>query len=368
MQVHSLIAPGVTFFLTVAAHAASDAATGDPIGTSSSRTPIYSINDSGAAFVSEPGCTTPTRNNLPIRTRAKSYREEQRREGWFSSLFLRPAHPDPSNQLAYARSLRDGGRPRGAVRAYRALILTWPASAEAVDALLERARLLETRGLLDDAFSDYQQLVTRYAGRFDFHEVIAQQIQLADRIMARRSLPWLFGGFSTPERALPMYAQILTNAPNWSSAPAVALRIGRIHEENGDFAEAIAAYADVRIRYPNSPEAEEADERRIECLLRLARRAPNHTAVLDEAWGSIHDFLARYPQSPRARQIAARGSDIAERRAQIAFEAARLYDRPRYSNQVVRTAYERFLTQFPDSRWAPVARRRIAELGGKEQP
>lgn len=281
---------------------------------------------------------------------------------------MRPAYNNPSNQLAYARSLRDSGRPRGAARAYRALVNTWPAAPEAVAALLERARLLEERGLWDDAFDAYQQLISRYAGRFDFSEVITRQIRLADRVADRRSMRWLFGGFSTPERALPLYAQILTNAPNWSGAPAVALKIARIHEENGDLAEAIAAYADVRIRYPDSPEAEEAAARRIECLLRLARRAPNNTAVLDEAWSSIRDFLARYPQSAHAPHIRQRGEEVGERRARIAFESARLYDKPRYSNDVIRTAYERFLAQFPESPWAPVARRRIAELGGRREP
>lgn len=306
--------------------------------------------------------------SLAARRDTRPYVEQQRRESWLSSLFLRPAHADPSNQLAYARSLRNSGRLRGAARAYRALVNTWPAAPEAVAAQLELARLLEERGLWEDAFDAYQQLISRYAGRFDFNEVITRQVNLADHIADRRSLRWLFGGFSTPERALPLYTQILTNAPNGSGAPAVALKLGQIHEQNGDLAEAIAAYAEVRIRYPDSPEAEEAAARRIECLLRLARRAPNHTAVLDEAWSSIRDFLARYPQSTQTPHIRRRGEEVAERRARIAFESARLYDRPRYSNDVIRTAYERFLSQFPDSTWAPVARRRIAELGGGREP
>jgi len=222
--------------------------------------------------------------------------------------------------------------------------------------------------LWEDAFEAYQELVTRYAGRFDFNDVIGRQIRLADRIAERRAMRWLLGGFSTPERALPLYTQILTNAPNSAGAPGVALRIGRIHEENGDLAEAIAAYAEVRIRYPDALEAEEAAARRIECLLRLVRRAPNHTAMLDEAWSSIRDFLARYPQSPHAAQISRHAAEVAERRARIAFESAQMYDRARYSNEVIRTAYERFLAQFPESPWAPAARRRIAELSTRREP
>ncbi|MCX7819189.1 MAG: tetratricopeptide repeat protein [Kiritimatiellae bacterium] len=310
---------------------------------------------------------TPETELLPLAQpapRARPYREDQRRDSWFASLFLRPAHADASNQLAHARALRDAGRPRGAARAYRALVNTWPAAPEAVTALLERARLLEERGQWEDAFADYQQLVSRYAGRFDFNEVIARQIRIADRIADRRSMRWLLGGFSTPERALPLYAQILTNAPTSPGAPAVALRIARIHEQNGDLAEAVAAYADVRIRYPDAPEAEEAAARRIGCLMRMARRAPNHTAVLDEAWSSILDFLRRYPRSAQTPLIETYRSEVAQRRARIAFESARMYDRARYSNNVIRTAYERFLAQFPDSPWSPTARRRIAELEG----
>ena len=281
---------------------------------------------------------------------------------------MRPAKGTPAQQLAHARALRDRGWTRSAGRAYRALVSTWPVSAEAVTAQYERARLLETGGNLKEAFEEYQLLIDRYPGRIDFADVLRRQAAIADRIASARSMSWLFGGFTTPERALPFYGQILTNAPAWEHAPAVALAIARIHEENGELAQAATAYADVRFRYPTSPEAEEAAARRVECLWRMTEHAPNNIAALDEAWSASVDFLARHPQSPHAANVRARQEALFRRRAAAAYEAARFYDRRKSSSVVVRAAYERFLAQFPNSPWSEPVRRRLAELGRPKEP
>lgn len=299
---------------------------------------------------------------------AASYQETQRRGSWFSHLFVRPAKATPDQQLALARSLRAGGRSRGAMRAYRALVATWPASAAAVAAQQEWAQLLESRGDWEGAFEQYQQLIDRYPSKIDFDAALARQAALADRIANRRTMSWLFGGFSTPERALPLYQQVLTNAPNWDRAAEIALAAARIVEQSGDWAAAAAAFADVRFRYPATRQAEEAAARRVDCLSRLAERAPNNTALLDEAWSASADFLANFPSSSRAPSIRLRHDVLLRRRAKAAYEAARFYDRASFSNDVTRAAYERFLAQFPSSPWTPVVRRRLAELGPAKEP
>ncbi len=290
------------------------------------------------------------------------YHETQARESWWSAFWIRPATTSAALQLAHARHLRDTSRPRAAARAYRALASTWPASPEAPIALYERARLLEERGQLEDAFEQYQQLLQRYGTRCDVTDVLARQRAIADRVAQRRSMRWLFGGFATPERALPLYQQLWSNAPNSEAAASVALTIGRIQEENREWDDAIAAYARVVTLYPARPEAEEASARRVLCLWRIVQKYPNHTGALDEVSSSAAAFLTRYPESRWASEIRTIRDQADRRRAEIAYESARFYERRRDPPSVVRTAYERFLEQFPNSPWSDAARQRLREL------
>ena len=299
---------------------------------------------------------------LPSAAAETPYQEVQHRESWLGSLFLRPAKSTPADQLVHARALRDRGSLRRAKSHYHALVATWPASVEAATAQYEWARILEQQEDFPAAFEQYQVLIDRFPGRFDFHEVIRRQTALAERMATHRALPYLFGGFASPDRAVPMYEQILTNAPAWEGAAETRYRIGEIHEADADLYDAAAAYADVAYRHPQSPWAEKAAARRVECLVRVSEKAPNNTRALDEAWAAAADYLTRHPASERAPLVTLRRDALFRRRAETAFEAARYYDRQKRSPDVVRTAYERFLSQFPNSPWTAAAQRRIAEL------
>ena len=298
----------------------------------------------------------------PVVAAEAPYQEVQHRESWLGSLFLRPAKDTPAAQLAHARGLRDRGSLRRAKSHYHALVATWPASAEAATAQYEWARILESQEDHPAAFEQYQVLIDRFPGRFSFTEVLQRQTALAQRMAAHRAMPFLFGGFASADRAVPMYTQILTNAPAWEGAAEIRHRIGEIHESGGDLYDAAAAYADVAYRHPDSPWAEKAGARRVECLVRVSEKAPNNTRALDEAWAAAVDYLARHPTAERAPLVKLRRDALFHRRAEAAYEAAHYYDRQKRSPDVVRTAYERFLTQFPNSPWTSAAQRRIAEL------
>ncbi len=301
----------------------------------------------------------------PAAAADEPYQEVQHRESWLASLFLRPAKDTPAAQLAYARLLRDRGSLRRAKSHYHALVATWPATPEAATAQYEWARILEAQKDYSGAFEQYQVLINRFPGRFDFTEVIGRQAALAERVATHRSLPFLFGGFTSPDRAVPMLEQILTNAPAWSGAAEARFRIGDIYEAEGthnSLFEAAAAFANVTYLHPDSPWAEKAAARRVECLVRASAKAPNNSRILDDAWASAIDYLARYPASERAPLITLRRDALFRRRAEAAYKAAHYYDRQKRSPDVVRAAYEHFLSQFPNSPWTAAAQRRIAEL------
>ncbi len=278
-------------------------------------------------------------------------------------MFLRPAKAAPAEQLVHARALRDRGRLRSAKGQYHALVATWPATPEAATAQYEWARILESQEDYPAAFEQYQTLIDRFPGRFNFAEIVQRQAALAQRMAAHRSVPFLFGGFASPDRAIPMYERILTNAPAWEGAAEARYRIADIHESGGDLHDAAAAYSSVMYRHADSPWAEKASARRVDVLVRLSEKAPNNTRALDDAWAAAADYMARHPDAERAPLVRIRRDSLLRRRMEAAYEAARYYDRHSKNPEVVRTAYERFLSQFPVSPWTATVQHRLEQLG-----
>lgn len=293
--------------------------------------------------------------------RAAPYEESQQRKSWFS--FLRPARTTPAAQLVYARDLQRRGHWIRAGRHFHALVATWPAAPEAPVAQYEWARMLEDRGNLADAFDQYQVLMERYAAQARFDEILTRQYDLANRTMSSRRLRFLFGGWPAYDRAVPMFERIVTNAPAWSNAAQCQFNVGRLHELDRETIEALTAYTAVQYRFGQSAVAEEAAFRRTQCLAELCRGAPNDLARQDETWGAVVQFLRDYPHSAHAPLLEAQRDRLLRSRAQAAYDMAVYYDRHGKTPDAARTAYERFLLQFPNTELSAAVRKRLQDLG-----
>jgi len=279
---------------------------------------------------------------------------------WYT--MLRPAGATPAEQLAHARALRDSGSVRRANRHYRALAASWPSSPEAPVALLERARLLDARGRAEDAFEAYQELTTQYPGLFPFGEVFGRQLAIAEGALERRRLRFLFGGFATPERAIPMLEHLARAAPSGADAARARLLLGRAHEMNDDPTSAAIAYGEIEQRHPSDPLAPEASFRRAQCLSKLSRQAPGDRRLLEDAIFAFDRFLRLYPDSDRAAAALEHRNALRARLAEMAWNEAEFYDRRSARPSSAIGPYQRFLEQFGDTEWAPRARARLEAL------
>jgi outer membrane protein assembly factor BamD (BamD/ComL family) len=283
---------------------------------------------------------------------------------WYT--LLRPARPDPASQLAYARELRDRGATRRARRHYRALVASWPSSPEAPIAQFELARMLDEAGAAEEAFEAYQILMERYAGRFPFQEVFRRQLQIADELMKRRRFRFLFGGFTSPDRAIPLLEKAASNAPTHEDAGRARLLLGKAHRQMGEIAAAAEAFALVAQQFPDLPLGVEAEFLHAECLAEKCRRARGDLHVLDEAWMAFDRFVRNHPDSPFTATAREHRERLQRLRAEAAWEKAYFYDR-QGSKEAAISAYERLLDEFPDADRAPAARARLEILRGQKE-
>jgi outer membrane protein assembly factor BamD (BamD/ComL family) len=292
---------------------------------------------------------------------AKSYEETSGKRGWHP--FLHPAEKKPDAQLVFADQLLQSGRTRAAMKQYVALTVYWPESPEAASAQYRYAKLWDMKGKDMRAFEEYQRLFNHYPGQFSYDEVLNRQFEIATNLMYRKKGKFLFfAGFSAPERAIPMFQAIMTNAPQWKKSAEIQYLMGHANEMSLEYEAAIDNYMTVQNRYPDSTFAELASFRTGYCYYLLAQENPNNEQGLDAAWAALTLFLKNYPSSENASVATEYRNTMYRLRAKMAYEKANYYDRIAKRADSALIAYESMVRQFPHSDWTGLAQIRIDAL------
>ena len=303
-----------------------------------------------AAVVATAGCSTK-----------QPYIENSAKHGFH--LFTHPKKKNPADQLRHAEQLYQEGRIRAARKQYYALMVFWPEATEAARAQHQFAVILDQKGKYLKAFSEYQRLFERYTGLFPYDEVLNRQFEIATNVMARKKGKFLFlPGFAAPERAIPLYESIMTNAPQSERAAEVQYLIGHAYDLSLQYEEAVTAFMIVQQRYPSSPFAEKAGYDAAYCFYRLAQENPNNEQILEGAWTALALFLNTYPESEKAEVVKGYRNTVLRQRAKLAYEKARYYDLIAKKPKAALIAYRALVGQFPHSDWTGLAQIRIDAL------
>ena len=300
-------------------------------------------------------------NSCAIFGREKPYEETSGKRGWHP--FLHPAEKNPADQLVLADQLLHAGRVKKAMKQYVALTVYWPESREAASAQYQYAKLWDAKRKEYRAFDEYQRLFNRYPGQFAYDEVLNRQFEIATNLMFRKKGKFLFfSGFSAPERAIPLFQAIMTNAPQWEKAAETQYLMGRANELSLEYETAINDYMTVQNRYPGSAFAEAASFQTAYCYYLLAQESPNNEQILDAAWASMTLFLNYYPTSEKAPIATEYRNTLYRQRAKVAFEKANYYDKVIKRPESALIAYQGMVRQFPHSDWTGLAQIRIDAL------
>jgi outer membrane protein assembly factor BamD (BamD/ComL family) len=291
----------------------------------------------------------------------KPYQETSGKRGWHP--FLHPAQKKPDAQLLFADQLLQAGRTKKAMKQYVALTIYWPEAKEAPVAQYQYAKLWDKKGKEYRAFDEYQRLFNRYPGQFPYDEVLNRQFEIATNLMYKKKGKFLFfHGFSAPERAIPMFQAIMTNAPQWNKSAETEYLMGRANELSLEYEAAIDNYMTVQNRYPGSTFAEAASFQTAYCYYLLSQESPNNEQILDAAWASMTLFLNYYPSSEKASLATEYRNTLYRARAKIAYEKATYYDKIVKRPASALIAYQSMVRQFPHSDWTALAQIRIDAL------
>ena len=287
--------------------------------------------------------------------------EEQGRSTWRVMFDRKMA--TSAEQWSYARETQNRGWLKKAERRMLYLVRRWPNSKEAPWAARARADMLFSLGEIEDAFAAYQYLIDNYSSRMaDYDSVLESQYDIAVKIMNKRRLRWLFGGFRAPEYAVDYFEKVIRNGPQWERAAEAQFMIGKCYQEGKEYDLAISAYGLLGYRYPESRYAEESAWQQIVCLSALQAEYPNSPERLDRTLTATTVFLSTFPSSSYRTQIIQMRNELYEVKAQAVYDKATFYAKvPRKPRSAI--LYDQTLIEeFPKSKLVPLAEERVAEL------
>jgi outer membrane protein assembly factor BamD (BamD/ComL family) len=275
---------------------------------------------------------------------------------WFST-----SEETAEAQLAYARQKEAGGSFNRARKAYEALVRAWPTAPQAAEAQFALAQLFESNKKYEKAFDEYQYLLTFYAGHCPYNEILDRQLRIANFLLHdNRSMFGLALSGMGPVRE--RFEQIVRNAPRSAVAPEAMLIIGSIRVNERELEEAIAVYDGLLNRFPGAPQAASAQFLAAQCRHEIAVKHSYNEARCREAIAFLKSVLARVPNHPQKEQMTAWMSEMSALLVEQNYLKAVFYDTKQRNAEAAKSAYRRFLSEFPDSKYAPQVRARLAEL------
>ena len=292
--------------------------------------------------------------------------EESAEDSHFQ-LFNRPSKKTPAAQWTYVQSLRKAGKTRAAAKQALALRLFWPASPEAPEAQWLYARLLDERGHPAESFDAFQHLVDHYTGHFEFGELISIQHRLAHEVMESRVGHFLFiPGFKAPEKAIPLYEKIAENAPEDPRTAEAFVNIGKAHEFNYRYEEAVEAYFKAMNRFPGTEAADEASFRQAVCHVALADDEPNDQRALATARAACSLYLRDHTDdTPERAEMEGNLRRLETRQARFDYDLCLYYENILKRPEAAAIACQTFLERHPADFRAPEVRDRLAALQAK---
>ncbi|WP_372798493.1 tetratricopeptide repeat protein [Pontiella sp.] len=270
---------------------------------------------------------------------------------------------NPAAQWELASETRKKGRLKKAEQRMLYLYRRWPNSIQAPWAARARADMLFERKEWPAAFEAYQYLIDNYSGQMTaYNSALQAQYTIAEKIMNRRRMRWMFGGYRAPEYAVEYFEAVVRNGPQWERAPEAQFMVGKCNQDAKEFEMAISAYEVVGYRYPDSSFAEEAAWQQIQCYLKLRREYPDAPEILSRMLTSTTVFLSTYPSSEYRTEIITLRNELYEVKARQVYNEAQFYaDVPKEPEAAI-IYYKKLIEEFPKSELVPEAYKRIAEL------
>ena len=315
--------------------------------------------DNGYATDAYPGFE-PRQNREP----------EFKDKSWWYSV----KRDSPEAQLEYAHAFETNGSYKAAAKAYEALVREWPASAVSAEAQRRKASVLtrmaaddNDMSLYSDAFDEYEYLMHYFPGLCNYGKIAELQYKIAVHLLDETKS--IFGlKYDTNREKRLRFESVVRRAPGGKWVPDAMLTIGDLRVDDNELSEAAAVYDNVVTRFPKSDQAREAAYKACKCRYDLAMRSEYDTSFCRNALNSMKTAVRRFPDLNEADLVKIWIQELSDKLEEDAWKSAVFYDTRQRTKQAAVAAYERFLSEFPESSHRGEAIQRIEAIKGGAAP
>ena len=162
------------------------------------------------------------------------------------------------------------------------------------------------------------------------------------------------------------YESIVRRAPGAPYVREALLKIADLREQDQQYEEAVKVYAQLQSKHPLSMEARKAAYLEGKDRMWLCRRLAYNVPRYRDTEGYLKATLQRYPDFEQAEEFRTWIGELGNHAAEDAWKATRFYDSRQRTRHATRSAYERFVAEYPESPHVEEARARIAELADSD--
>jgi outer membrane protein assembly factor BamD (BamD/ComL family) len=261
------------------------------------------------------------------------------------------------------------GNNRSAASALQTVIKNSPNSAHREEAMWLRANALFAMKQYYQAFEQYEELLTQYAGSPHYRDALLKEIEIAELFLGgeRRRIWGLPLMIRADSEGLEILRKVYEHQPAGDLAAKVVLRIAEYHWTKNNWLEAEDYYDKYCREYPNTEAAPFAELRRAKCALERCQGARYDTTCLQLAYDRLKQFEAKFPDAAEKENVAGTLAVIRSQQAEALYQVAARYHR---ASQPLAAAFyaERLRERFPDSPWNEAAAKFMAPNVERQEP
>lgn len=240
---------------------------------------------------------------------------------------LQASEATAGGMLKQAQDLEAAGKSGAAASTYKKIVEKYPLTSFAPVAQFRLASTYEREGKYSKAFDTYQELVGTYKQSAQFGEAIDRQMAIA--MQSRSEKLGSFLGIAKkldPTEQLDMFQKVIASAPRGRRAAEAQFEIAKIHEEEKEQDEAIAAYRKVVEDYPASPLAADAQAKIGETYLGKVEGGSRDAANVAKARAAAEEASGLFPSKavPNLDSTKIQVDDLA---AENAWKTAKFYEK-----------------------------------------
>ena len=288
-------------------------------------------------------------------------------EGWYYEPFGENANwqrPRAKDQLKVAEDAFAAKSYSVAIRAASRVLRVWPLSDYAARAAYLLGRCQEVDGKDEAAFASYQKIIEKYPKSAEYNEVLWRQFGIASRFLDGEwfklwnTVPL----YTSMDDTAKLFEKVVANGPHSEVAPHAQLKAGAAREKQKNYEDAVKAYNLAADRYHDQPKiAADALYRAAVSWEKQADTAEYDQSAAAQAIAAYTDFTVVFPDDPR--MAAAQSALIKLKGEQVrgSFTIAQFYEQShKWAGAIV--YYNDVLQLDANSPLAEQARQRIEVL------